>query len=324
MCFRIDPTDRSAGAVVSATCPSPTDADERDTARSGAGIGGRVPMLAGPPEAAARTAAADAPTVEQLRAELQAERKRCARLENELRAAAETRGDGAQGPATPTRQEPPNSVGAPDPAKSMEPSSGGTGSSISRSNSVSNLISVYEPAGAGAGQPASSIGWSWRMARMPDESSSERYAETELTEPTVGRGLSQIDLLGGSAERAEGSPRGRGLLASLGRRIPLLLALLLFQSGSSFILANFEELIATHSVIVAFLTMLVGAGGNAGNQVISFSIVHVDGGWSSRWTRRTYLSIIHPNPLTLSGGGSRDPRPRNGHHRAAPLRQAHP
>ena len=115
------------------------------------------------------------------------------------------------------------------------------------------------------------------MARMPDESSSERYAETELTKPTVGRGLSQINLLDGSAERAEGSPRGRGLLASLGRRIPLLLALLLFQSGSSFILANFEELIATHSVIVAFLTMLVGAGGNAGNQVISFSIVHVDG-----------------------------------------------
>ena len=42
----------------------------------------------------------------------------------------------------------------------------------------------------------------------------------------------------------------------------------LLQSGSSFILANFEELIATHSVIVAFLTMLVGAGGNAGNQVM--------------------------------------------------------
>ncbi len=44
----------------------------------------------------------------------------------------------------------------------------------------------------------------------------------------------------------------------------------LLQSGSSFILANFEELIATHSVIVAFLTMLVGAGGNAGNQVSMF------------------------------------------------------
>ena len=48
----------------------------------------------------------------------------------------------------------------------------------------------------------------------------------------------------------------------------------LLQSGSSFILANFEELIATHSVIVAFLTMLVGAGGNAGNQVSMFHGPH--------------------------------------------------
>eukprot|EP00965_Chrysotila_dentata_P249204 6208777-Pleurochrysis_carterae.AAC.1 len=39
------------------------------------------------------------------------------------------------------------------------------------------------------------------------------------------------------------------------------------QSGSSLILTSFEELLAQHAVIVAFLTMLVGAGGNAGNQV---------------------------------------------------------
>ena len=37
-------------------------------------------------------------------------------------------------------------------------------------------------------------------------------------------------------------------------------------TGSSFILASFEKLLQRHSVIVFFLTMLVGAGGNAGNQ----------------------------------------------------------
>ncbi len=204
-------------------------------------------MIAGPPKAAAPTAAsdaaADAPTVEELRAELDAERKRCDRLERELRAAAEMRGDGARGPATPTQQKPPNSVGAPGPATPIEPSPDGAPSSVSSANSVSNLISMYEPSGAGARQPyepalagarrpASSIGWSWRrMARMPDESASLRYTETELTEPTVGRETSQVDLLDRSAEPSTlGLTRGRGLLASLGRRIPILLALLLFQA----------------------------------------------------------------------------------------------
>ena len=40
----------------------------------------------------------------------------------------------------------------------------------------------------------------------------------------------------------------------------------IFQSVSSFILASYSELLQQHSVIVYFLTMLVGAGGNAGNQ----------------------------------------------------------
>jgi cation transporter-like permease len=45
-----------------------------------------------------------------------------------------------------------------------------------------------------------------------------------------------------------------------------LVGLLVFQSLSSFILARNEELLRHHAVIVQFLTMLVGAGGNAGNQ----------------------------------------------------------
>ena len=45
-----------------------------------------------------------------------------------------------------------------------------------------------------------------------------------------------------------------------------LLGLLVLQSSSSFILDRYEALIREHLFITLFLTMLVGAGGNAGNQ----------------------------------------------------------
>lgn len=45
-----------------------------------------------------------------------------------------------------------------------------------------------------------------------------------------------------------------------------LVGLLVLQSCSSFILKGNQGLLQTHTVIVQFLTMLVGAGGNAGNQ----------------------------------------------------------
>ena len=53
---------------------------------------------------------------------------------------------------------------------------------------------------------------------------------------------------------------------SLKSRASWLLGLLICQSGSSFILEGNEALIQSHPVIVYFMTMLVGAGGNAGNQ----------------------------------------------------------
>lgn len=53
---------------------------------------------------------------------------------------------------------------------------------------------------------------------------------------------------------------------SLSDRSSWLVALLIFQSCSSFILSHNDALLARHPTIVHFLTMLVGAGGNAGNQ----------------------------------------------------------
>ena len=45
-----------------------------------------------------------------------------------------------------------------------------------------------------------------------------------------------------------------------------LVGLLVLQSSSSFVLDKFQELLKDHIVVTLFLTMLVGAGGNAGNQ----------------------------------------------------------
>ena len=59
---------------------------------------------------------------------------------------------------------------------------------------------------------------------------------------------------------------GGGWAESLQPRATWLIGLLIAQSCSSFILADNEDLLATHPTILLFLTMLVGAGGNAGNQ----------------------------------------------------------
>ena len=45
-----------------------------------------------------------------------------------------------------------------------------------------------------------------------------------------------------------------------------LLGLLILQSISSVVLDSYQNLLKEHLVVTFFLTMLVGAGGNAGNQ----------------------------------------------------------
>ena len=53
---------------------------------------------------------------------------------------------------------------------------------------------------------------------------------------------------------------------NLANRVSWLVGLLIVQSCSSFILSSNEQLLINHPSVVYFLTMLVGAGGNAGNQ----------------------------------------------------------
>ncbi|KAL1522100.1 hypothetical protein AB1Y20_021743 [Prymnesium parvum] len=70
----------------------------------------------------------------------------------------------------------------------------------------------------------------------------------------------------GVASHSGGFPHDHGFLARLRPRAGLLVGLMIFQSCSSFILASYEPLLRRHPVLVFFMTMLVGAGGNAGNQ----------------------------------------------------------
>jgi len=59
---------------------------------------------------------------------------------------------------------------------------------------------------------------------------------------------------------------GGGWTSSVRVRASWLLGLLACQSASSFVLADNEALLINHPTVIFFMTMLVGAGGNAGNQ----------------------------------------------------------
>lgn len=66
-----------------------------------------------------------------------------------------------------------------------------------------------------------------------------------------------------------------------------LLGLLVLQSTSSFVLEQYQDLLKEHLVVTVFLTMLVGAGGNAGNQ----SAIKVIRGLATGTIRTTWPSF---------------------------------
>jgi Mg/Co/Ni transporter MgtE len=76
---------------------------------------------------------------------------------------------------------------------------------------------------------------------------------------------------------------------TVSRRLSVLVTLLLLQSMSQFILESFEGLIANNMVIPLFLTMLVGAGGNAGNQAAVRSITGLATG---EFTANSYWAVM--------------------------------
>jgi len=100
-------------------------------------------------------------------------------------------------------------------------------------------------------------------ALQPPEDLEALVAENERLQ----RRVAELEDL---AERTEGLCEvlddGGGWTSSIRTRATWLLGLLVCQSCSSFILADNESLLVSHPIVIYFMTMLVGAGGNAGNQ----------------------------------------------------------
>ena len=96
-------------------------------------------------------------------------------------------------------------------------------------------------------------------------------------------------------------------------RVSWLLALLFIQSISSFILKDYDDLLKEHRSIMYFLTMLVGAGGNAGGQsaVLAVRSIALTRG-KSRTRRETRRSRSRSrsrggSPLAASRGSGPEP-----------------
>uniref|UniRef100_A0A0G4F967 SLC41A/MgtE integral membrane domain-containing protein n=1 Tax=Chromera velia CCMP2878 TaxID=1169474 RepID=A0A0G4F967_9ALVE len=105
---------------------------------------------------------------------------------------------------------------------------------------------------------------------------------TQRRKSEAGHPTSESTLLRGSPHRNErgrkdGEERGEKVtdtspdtesegLLTFWHRASWLVGLLFFQSASSAVLQAFDPLLHRHPVVVYFLTMLVGAGGNAGGQ----------------------------------------------------------
>mmetsp|Transcript_14338 Transcript_14338/g.29726 ORF Transcript_14338/g.29726 Transcript_14338/m.29726 type:complete len:492 (-) Transcript_14338:287-1762(-) len=70
----------------------------------------------------------------------------------------------------------------------------------------------------------------------------------------------------GSNENGDDDPFQTSFYEDMKDRATWLVGLMVLQSLSSFIIKWNEDLLEEHLIIVQFLTMLVGAGGNAGNQ----------------------------------------------------------
>lgn len=85
-------------------------------------------------------------------------------------------------------------------------------------------------------------------------------------------------------------------------RLIWLVGLLIFQSGSSFILSSYYPLLNKHPAIVFFLTMLVGSGGNAGNQASVRAIRGIALGTLNQQNYFKFLSKEFFTAWLISGG----------------------
>lgn len=103
-------------------------------------------------------------------------------------------------------------------------------------------------------------------ARNIHKNRHKKTAQTGITAEGRTSVVASTSTIDDSSSTNRGFRQAMTFWESLVDRASWLIGLLIFQSLSSFILARNESLLQHHTVIVQFLTMLVGAGGNAGNQ----------------------------------------------------------
>ena len=137
----------------------------------------------------------------------------------------------------------------------------------------------------------------------------------------------KVLMLEDTIERTEGLCEplmgGGGWAESLRSRATWLIGLLIAQSASSFILADNENLLATHPTVIFFLTMLVGAGGNAGNQASVRLIRGLATGEVNGSREQTLEIFANEARVALALGGIREctpcaMRPERSRPRSAP------
>eukprot|EP01033_Poteriospumella_lacustris_P009365 gene9365-6708_t len=104
------------------------------------------------------------------------------------------------------------------------------------------------------------------LKRLLDISRRRERKLVKALEDVNADSLLSLDLDECGADDVSATDSTQSFLRSLADRTGWLIGLLVFQSLSSFILKSNEDLLQRFPTIVYFLTMLVGAGGNAGNQ----------------------------------------------------------
>lgn len=104
------------------------------------------------------------------------------------------------------------------------------------------------------------------LKRLLDISRRRERKLVKALEESNADSLLSLDLDECGSDDISAADSTQTFLRSLADRTGWLIGLLVFQSLSSFILKSNEDLLQRFPTIVYFLTMLVGAGGNAGNQ----------------------------------------------------------
>jgi cation transporter-like permease len=142
-----------------------------------------------------------------------------------------------------------------------------TGSSLgSRVSSLEEAIKLHEarssksPSTGGVHVPLSAK----RKVDKTDENKNP-YSEIEIDDHSTEDGVVGLDEHGQKIYKLE-HYFAMPLWRILRTRLPWLMGLLLLQSFSASIIGGFEDLLKDHFIVALYIPMLVGTGGNAGNQ----------------------------------------------------------